>query len=224
MIGVIIPAHNEETLIGACLTSVQAAAQWPALGGEAVRIFVALDRCTDGTACIVQAMGAVPITVRHANVGHARATAASAAIHAGARWLASTDADSRVPRDWLSAQTGAGSDVFCGVVDVENWEDYGVATVAAYRGAAPPSDGHPHVHGANLGISASWYARCGGFAPLPAHEDVAIVHTLHAMGAVIARLASPVVMTSARRVGRAPAGFSLYLQQLEAQNGGDLRE
>lgn len=219
MIGVIIPAHNEAALIGPCLASVQAAARSTDLAHEAVRIFVALDRCTDGTAGIVQAMGATPVAVQHANVGHARAAAASAAIAAGARWLACTDADSRVPLDWLSGQIGTGCDAFCGVVDVEDWEDYDATLAAAFRGPTPPSDGHPHVHGANLGISTPWYLRCGGFPLLPAHEDVAIVQALHAMGAAIARHARPVVTTSARRIGRAPAGFSHYLRQLEATVG-----
>ncbi|MET0332609.1 MAG: glycosyltransferase family 2 protein [Dyella sp.] len=217
MIGVIIPAHNEEALIGRCLASVQAAAQWPALHGEEVRIFVALDRCSDGTAGIVHEMGATPVEVRHANVGHARASAAAAAVAAGARWLACTDADSRVPCDWLSAQTSTGYDAFCGVIDVDDWEDYDASVARAFRGAGAPVDGHPHVHGANLGISTPWYARCGGFQRLPAHEDVAIVQALHALGATIARHARPVVLTSARRIARAPAGFSRYLGQLEAQ-------
>jgi hypothetical protein len=34
--------------------------------------------------------------------------------------------------------------------------------------------GHHHVHGANLGMSASAYGAAGGFPPLRTHEDVAL--------------------------------------------------
>ena len=47
MIGVIIPAHNEARCIGPCVLSVIQAARHPALRGEAVRIIVVLDSCTD---------------------------------------------------------------------------------------------------------------------------------------------------------------------------------
>jgi glycosyltransferase involved in cell wall biosynthesis len=55
VIAVLIPAHNEEQLIGACLRSVALAARCAGLRGEAVQVFVALDRCSDGTAGIVAA-------------------------------------------------------------------------------------------------------------------------------------------------------------------------
>ncbi|WP_204352692.1 glycosyltransferase [Salinicola halophilus] len=48
-----IPAHDEEQLLGACLASVMAAARHPGLAGEAVTVVVVLDACRDGSAAIV---------------------------------------------------------------------------------------------------------------------------------------------------------------------------
>ena len=80
-------------------------------------------------------------------------------------------------------------------------------------------DGHPHVHGANMGFSAVAYRQCGGFAPLATGEDVALIQAMHGAGMQVARLASPRVMTSARRHARAPHGFSEFLRRLEQRVG-----
>ncbi|QDI04277.1 glycosyltransferase [Xanthomonas cerealis pv. cerealis] len=215
MIAVLIPAHNEEQLIGACLRSVALAAQCAGLRGVPVQVFVALDRCSDGTAGIVAAHGAQAIVLQSGNVGSARAAAAHAALAAGARWLACTDADSVVPANWLSAQLDCASDAFCGIVTVGDWDDYDSAMRDAYRAGECRGDDHPHVHGANLGLSAALYRRCGGFLPLAAHEDVALVEAMVRVDARIARRAQPVVVTSARRMARARGGFSDYLKQME---------
>lgn len=215
MIAVLIPAHNEDALIGACLLSVQAAARHPALHGEAVVVIVALDRCTDATAAIVARAGAHAVVLSHGNVGLARAAAATCALALGARWLASTDADTRVPADWLVAQLATGADAFCGVVVVDDWEDYAPDLVRAFLGDAPIVDGHPHIHGANMGVSADAYRRCGGFQSLTVSEDVALIEAMAALGLRIARLAQPRVLTSARRLARATGGFSDYLKAME---------
>ncbi|RYY84013.1 MAG: glycosyltransferase family 2 protein, partial [Comamonadaceae bacterium] len=67
--------------------------------------------------------------------------------------------------------------------------------------------GHRHVHGANLGVSATAYRRAGGFPALACSEDVALVEALKAMGANIAWSAAPRVSTSARANARARGGF-----------------
>ncbi|MCD9007612.1 glycosyltransferase family 2 protein [Luteimonas sp. XNQY3] len=217
MIGVVIPAHNEEACIAACLASVQAAARSDALGGEAVVIVVALDRCSDRTAGIVAACGVRSVVVHDGNVGRARAAGAAVVIGLGARWVACTDADSRVPRDWLACQLACAADAFCGIVTVDDWLDYDDTVRMHFGTAEEQRDGHPHVHGANMGFSAAMYLHCGGFPPLSAHEDVAMVDALHRAGARIARRATPVVVTSARRVARAQGGFADYLLALEAR-------
>jgi len=217
MIGVVIPAHDEEACIAACLASVQAAARSEALGGETVVIVVALDRCSDRTAEIVAAHGVRSVVVHDGNVGRARAAGAAVVIGLGARWVACTDADSRVPRDWLACQLACAADAFCGIVTVDDWLDYDDTVCTHFGTAEEQRDGHPHVHGANMGFSAAMYLHCGGFPPLSAHEDVAMVDALHRAGARIARRATPVVITSARRVARAHGGFADYLLALEAR-------
>jgi len=220
MIGVLVPAHNEESMIGRCLRSIGRAAQHPALRGESVRIVVALDRCRDDTARIAAEHNAHTVRLRRrGNAGGARALAARAAIAHGARWLASTDADSSVPFDWLAGQLDCAADAFCGMVRVTDWGDCPPAVARRYDELHVPRDGHPHVHGANLGVATEWYLRCGGFPALPAHEDVALVQALERAGARIARLAEPAVITSARMIGRAPEGFATYLLHMAQEAG-----
>ena len=130
----------------------------------------------------------------------------------GASWLACTDADSRVPLHWLSAQLACAAEVVCGTVHVDRWEAWQTPAMRAlYRSRYNAQDGHRHVHGANLGISAEAYRRVGGFQPLAAHEDVQLVRALEASGARIAWSAGHSVATSARRDCRAREGFGDYL-------------
>lgn len=55
MLGVCIPAHNEENYIDQCLASVTRAARHSGLAGEPVKIVVVLDCCSDQTAEHAQA-------------------------------------------------------------------------------------------------------------------------------------------------------------------------
>ena len=57
MIGVVIPAHNEEALLAACLSAVREAAMHPGLAGELVRVAVVLDGCTDFSGAIAHGFG-----------------------------------------------------------------------------------------------------------------------------------------------------------------------
>ncbi|MES2911180.1 MAG: glycosyltransferase, partial [Pseudomonadota bacterium] len=100
MIGIIVPAHNEEEKIAACLQSLVIAASRPALDGEEVALIVVLDACTDRTGPLARSLGATTIDVHARNVGLARHEGARFSIAAGARWLAFTDADSVVAPDW----------------------------------------------------------------------------------------------------------------------------
>ncbi len=217
MIAVIVPAHNEEALIAGCLDSLQVAACDPALRGEAVTVVVALDRCSDGTAAICCALGAQVVSVDAGCVGVARAAASERALALGARWIGCTDADSRVPADWLARQVQCGASAFCGVVAVDDWLDYPDDVRQQFVQGEMARDGHPHVHGANMGFSAMAYRRSGGFAPLATGEDVALIQAMHSAGMYVARLAHPRVTTSARRHARAPKGFSSFLHRLEQE-------
>lgn len=217
MIAVIVPAHNEAADIGRCLESIALAAKHPGLQGEPVVAVVALDACTDETPEVCAHYGAAAISLENRCVGAARAAAASHALASGARWIASTDADTHVPSDWLWKQANCGADAFCGVVEVRDWLDYPAAVRQAFAGREHARDGHRHIHGANLGVSAAAYQEVGGFPPLTTGEDVALVQALQCSGATIAWRARPVVTTSARRSARAPHGFSGFLRALERE-------
>ena len=215
MLGVVVPAHNEEAAIGACLESIQAAARSPQLNAEPVLIVVALDDCSDRTGQIARLWGAVTLTVQARNVGIARACGARHAVTAGARWLAFTDADSVVAPDWLSAQLRQRSDAVCGTIEVRDWGHYGDEVRRHHLQHYQDSDGHRHVHGANLGVTTAAYQLVGGFKPLVSSEDVALVDALQTSGASIVWSAAPRVVTSARRAYRAPGGFGETLARID---------
>ena len=217
MIGVAIPAHNEEACLGACLQAVLRAATHPQLAGEPVMVCVVLDACDDGTAAIVREwqtafalagcrLDALEIAARQ--VGSARAAGALHLIAAEARWLAFTDADTVVAPDWLVAQLGVGTPVVCGTIGVDDWALHPPPVGARFVAEYQDRDGHRHVHGANLGLCTEAYRAVGGFAPLVAHEDRTLVEALERAGFTIGWSAAPRVVTSTRLRSRAPEGFA----------------
>ncbi len=217
MIGVVVPAHDEEEHIGACVRSLLAASRCAGLDGEAVTAVVVADACSDATAEIATRAGAVVVRCAARNVGIARATGAQHALELGARWLAFTDADSVVAPDWISAQLALGSDAVCGTIAVADWGSYGERMKRHFEATYTDADGHRHIHGANLGVSAAAYLFAGGFAPLASSEDVAFVDALHRSGALIAWSAAPRVVTSARSRFRARGGFGQTLARIERE-------
>jgi glycosyltransferase involved in cell wall biosynthesis len=212
MPAVVIPAHNEAHLISPCVRSVVQASRHPELDGEEVGIFVVMDSCTDETGLIAASLGAQVLSVEMRNVGAARATGAQRALAQGARWLAFSDADTTAPADWLVQQLRCRTDVVCGVISIENWTGHSAAVrqdfIATYR----DTDGHRHVHGANLGVSGEAYRAVGGVRPLASNEDVSLVEALIAVNASIAWSAAVRVVTCARLDSRAPLGFGAALR------------
>lgn len=215
MIAVIVPAHNEEGQLAACLASLKRASLAASLHAEPVLIVVVLDSCTDASAAIARHFGALTLEVQARNVGAARAIGAQRAIDLGARWLATTDADTVVARNWLAAQLALQSDAVCGTVSVNDWGSYGDRMRRHFEATYTDADGHRHVHGANLGVSTAAYLAAGGFRCLQSSEDVALVEALRAQGSSIAWSAAPRVVTSARRSFRAPLGFGATLLRVE---------
>lgn len=220
MIGVVVPANDEESLIGRCLDALAAAARHPDLRGEPVEIVVVLDACRDATGRVATAHGAACIAVEARNVGIARAAGASALIARGARWLAFTDADSAVAPDWLARQVETAVDAVCGVVCIDDWDDYAAEVRASYEAGYVDADHHRHIHGASLGVSSAAYIRVGGFAPLRSSEDVELVRRLDVQGATIRWTNAVRVNTSARRIARAPEGFAAHLHRVERRMSG----
>lgn len=219
MIGVVIPAHNEESHITACLSSVLFAAEHPALAGQSVSIVVVLDDCSDQTDQIVSALGVNSIEVAFQNVGKARAIGADHLLAAGAKWLAFTDADTVVPHDWLARQIEFKADAVCGTVEVDSWNGHGDLVRSKYMELYQFIENHRHIHGANLGLSAEAYRSAGGFQHLTAHEDVHLVADLKRVGAHIVWTATNPVITSARKDYKCRGGFGEYLTNLGVSPG-----
>jgi glycosyltransferase involved in cell wall biosynthesis len=224
---VVIPAHNESKNLPECLKAMVAAA---ACVHFPVLVVVVLDACEDESRYLAGEFGAdvqfVEVDVR--NVGAARRAGFEYAkgvcnerLTAQSRiWYATTDADSRVDADWLVRQTESAADVVLGVVRIANWRQL-PATVAqmylkAYRAKRRGRE-HGHVHGANMGFRADAYWRVGGFAALATGEDVDLVRRFEGQGCRIHRDDRLSVVTSARRVGRAPRGFANHLWSVGRQ-------
>ncbi|MBB2947189.1 glycosyltransferase involved in cell wall biosynthesis [Actinoplanes lutulentus] len=221
-IAVVVPAHDEAASITACLHSIATAAL--AVAPVPVEIIVVADACADDTAAFARDAGATVLTTTARNVGRARAAGMRHALRHGpdGLWLATTDADSRVPPGWLTWQlrhADAGAGLLAGTVVVHDWQGWPADLQAAYdtgyhdavRGTA-----HDHAHGANLGISADAYQSAGGFRPLPHSEDRDLIDRMSHRGARVVTDTSCPVITSSRRLGRAPHGFAAHLITLAA--------
>jgi glycosyltransferase involved in cell wall biosynthesis len=235
-VGVIVPAHDEQDLLPACLASVRRAAQ--ALRGVPVHLVVVADDCRDRTVRVARRGGASVVSIDARSAGAARAAGAREVLRRTEPldpanvWLATTDADTLVPASWLRQQVrhaSQGWDAIVGTIRVADWSGYppgtralfreryeGVEGVEGVKGVEGGAGQHGHVHGANLGFRASAYLRAGGFPELPTAEDHALVAALTAGGSRVLRTRGLPVVTSARRVSRAPHGFSHYLARLEA--------
>lgn len=215
MIGILIPAHNEEALLEDCLRAALRAARHESLEGEAVEVLVVLDSCTDRSSDIVGSYPVHCLEIDARNVGQARASGAHYLLDRGVRWLSCTDADSQVAEDWLVAQLALEADAVCGTVTVGGWDaTFSETAQIHYHQLYQHTEGHRHIHGANLGVSAEAYRRSGGFEPLTCDEDVQLVHQLERCGATIAWSHRPQVLTSGRLDSRARGGFGDYLRNL----------
>ena len=224
-VAVVIPAHDEEALIGRCLSSVTRAVARAREGAPdlVAVVVVVLDACTDATESQVRRWPVEVVEISARRVGAARRTGAAHALSLlaaspGDTWIAMTDADTVVPADWISHQldlAGSGVDLVLGTVRPD-FADLSARHVAYWRAThhrgLPPGN----VHGANLGVRSSTYLEACGIPDLAAHEDVALVRAARAIGA--RERASDVheVETSGRLVGRTPAGYAAFLARVHA--------
>ncbi len=220
---VVVPAADEQDEIGGCLSAIERAiAELQSVLGVAGHVVVALDACRDDTAKIVAGFPRVHSAVCHARrVGAARRAGVSAALDRWGPpeqlWLASTDADCRVPSNWLTEMISAArsSELVLGTVRPANGLAHSVER--AWYDAHVLDDDHGHIHGANLGMIASAYLRVGGWNDLAVHEDVDLVERAVAAGVRVNRTGAAPVATSSRLVGRAPDGFAAYLRALHSK-------
>lgn len=212
---IVVPAHNEQDLLPACLASLFVAAERVDVP---VRIVVVLDDCTDGSGdCVPPEVSVIEVHAR--SVGQARRSGFDSGEWDERTWFATTDADSVVPANWLSEQLAAaeqGWDVFVGTIEVSDWTRWPAEVAERFSAEYMASDGHRHVHGANLGMWASVYFGVGGFALVDRDEDVDLVARLRLAGTAMHWSAQAPVSTSTRRRGRATGGFADHLGELES--------
>jgi cellulose synthase/poly-beta-1,6-N-acetylglucosamine synthase-like glycosyltransferase len=223
LVGVVLPVHDEEELLPVALEGIEQAVD--ALPSAiSCRVAVVLDGCRDGSAAVADAwagrVGALVIMGDYRSVGTARRAGSQALLSLwpdadrATIWLATTDADSRVPPDWLAVQLEAyrsGSDLWAGRVRVVEESAVARQWKEAYAAERCP------IHGASLGFSGSLYEHIGGFRRMRSGEDRDLHRRAVAAGFGVTYDFRAVVTTSARRRGRAPGGFASVLDGVEGE-------
>lgn len=231
---VVVPARDEEDLIGSCLRAL--AAQTGVGPGE-YEVLLVLDRCTDATEARAREVAAAYPGLRLYTLdgpGAGSGLARSIGMEAACRRLldvggpdgliCSTDADTVVAPDWLAAQLEAvsqGAEAIGGRIDLA---DAGTLPPGVLRWHAensrlrhqrllsdPGRTGrkeHWQFSGASLALTAGSYKKVGGLRPLEALEDEHLEEVLQENGVPIERLLSVRVTTSPRLKGRAIRGLS----------------
>jgi len=201
-----------------CLRSIAVAGA--SVDGPSVHVVVVLDDCHDGTHAIASSFDVEVCTLGAGSVGIARGHGvarglAGATASTDRTWIASTDADSQVPPQWLTCQLALadrGADVVVGTVRPDP-DDLSEVEQRVWSSTRVPGRPNGHVHGANLGIRADVYLRAGGFLPQDEHEDVHLVERIaRDQAAVVVASDECDVLTSGRRVGRTPGGYARYLR------------
>jgi glucosyl-3-phosphoglycerate synthase len=241
---VVVPARDEAPCIAACLQALSIQLDMAAGSYEVILI---LDGCRDHTLQIVQqttgrlrqpAFHTITL-LRSQGVGRARRLGMDIAcqrfMQIGKKHglITSTDADTTVAADWLSAQltlARAGAEAIGGLIELDSTEgealaphaiamrEQGVAgrlTNAIEQTAGRATVEHPHFSGASLALTAAAYGRCGGLPVRAALEDEALAQALTRQGIAIHRSRRVRVRTSARTDGRAPRGLAQDLTRAD---------
>ena len=230
---VVVPARDEEELIGACLDALAAQR-----GVESARweVIIVLDACTDDTATRVsEASARHPHLAFHVLRGPGRGAGPARRIGMDAAvarlpadgLIACTDADSTVAPDWVAAQlaaASAGARAIGGRIEIASAEmaqlppwvardrlrrqRHRHRSVLADPGPPGSTSEHWQFSGASLAVTADVYRRVGGMGSDPALEDEAFERALIAHGVPIHRTLTVRVTTSGRLVGRAERGLA----------------
>ena len=136
-------------------------------------------------------------------------------------WVATTDADSTVPPAWFVRHdewARRGLDGVAGLVELSDAESLSARARRRWRDLVQERGldvGHPHVHGANLGMRGGVWLGAGGFASLAVGEDHHLWDRARALGAVLLGTSDLIVRTAARTTGRTPGGLAGLLADLE---------
>jgi glycosyltransferase involved in cell wall biosynthesis len=240
---VVVPARDEAPRIAACL---RALARQRGVEADSYEAIVVLDGCRDSTLEVVERTARLQrlavytiVLERPEGVGRARRLGMDLAyrrlmqIGRADGLIASTDADTIVATDWLSAQLAlakSGAAAIGGLIELDPAEQGTLdphALAVRQRSASErliraveQSGGavaveHPHFSGASLALTAAAYERCGGLPVRAALEDEALAQALSRQGIAIHRSRQVRVRTSARTDGRAPRGLAQDLTRAD---------
>jgi glycosyltransferase involved in cell wall biosynthesis len=200
LVSVVVPAYNEEKYIGACLESLTRQEH----AGFDVEIIVVDNNSSDHTGELARARGANVVVQRRQGIAWARQAGFESA---GGEIVASTDADSTPPANWLARLVaGLNKDTRAlgvygplRVLDGARWEDlaqcYLIGAIM-WLGAAIK---RPTFCGPNFAVRRAAWLRVGGFdTDWSSAEDVNLSLKLARIGKVAFRWDIQ-VPTSARR-------------------------
>lgn len=240
---VAIPAHDEADAIAACLESVVTALLVARAAGvvDRTRIAVCAHRCEDATAdrsrdvlegspvewSVSSERAQLPVgVVRTRLIDHAVRLAPAFPPDC---WVLSTDADTVVPTDWVTALLGTvrttGADLVLGLAELDSWtaDDLARQRYRAMLDAGIDEDQHHHAYAANLAVRWSVFDAVGGFPGTPHGEEHALAARVRASGGRVVSPLTPVVRTSARMPGRAAQGLGALLERLAVGDGAAAR-
>lgn len=235
---VVVPAKDEEALVGRCLRSLASQIEVPP---EEYEVLLVLDHCTDATGDRALDAASDHPGLRLAilegpglGAGHARRVGMEEAcrrllsLDRPGGLIASTDADTVVAPDWLSRQlsaAGGGARAIGGRIelaredgglpeDVRSWRDNRDRTrhLALLEREEDPGSGprmeHWQFSGASMSLTAEAYREVGGMEPRAALEDEYLERALERCNIPIDRPLDVRVSTSPRLVGRASRGLA----------------
>ena len=207
---VVVPAYNEERLLPACLDSLQAQ-DYP---GE-IEIIVVDNASTDRTGGIAQARGVR--VLEEPRRGYAAALARGFREATG-DIIATTDADTVVPKNWISRLAQeyderpdvvavGGEIIFCDPSRSARLLTHGVLPLINRIDRGAPAG--PHLWGANFSVRRSAFLEAGGWHPrFNLQADTELSERLRQFGRVVLLEDLP-VYTSCRRWNRSLLHSSL---------------
>lgn len=196
---VVVPVHDDNADLAACLRAVLTAALCTPIP---VTVVVVLDACGDDSARLAGQYGPdvhfVSIdarcrgTARAVGFGYGRSLAGNDRC-----WYATTDADNRVDPGWLIHQLEVGAEMV--------------------RGALPSGNRQGQAQRVDMGFSARAYWRVGGFRTLASGEDVDLAERFEVAGYTSHRD----TVLSAIRSARTTTRTAQYLAALGRAAAGD---
>jgi peptidoglycan-N-acetylglucosamine deacetylase len=210
-ISVVVPAHDEERLLPACLDALIAQEY-----DGPIEIIVVDNASRDRTAAIARNYGVTVVSEPRRDYCYALTCGFAAA---SGEIIACTDADTIVPRDWIArfvAAYQAAPDVVAvgGRVEFDrpNWKGWVLARclVPAYNSFDRRDPGGPHLWGANMSVRRDAFVAVGGWnQEYSLQVDSELSERLRRAGRVVL-LDTLEVRTSTRRWNQALA-HNLYV-------------